>query len=440
MIDKKIEHDVIFTMPAETMMDSTKLADFITQHQALITNRYSILSNAYIGEYPILSYKEKPEYKPDNRIVVNFAKYIVDTFNGFFMGIPVKVYSDDKKVDDYVNLLNKYCDQDDNNAELSKICSIYGKGAELYFNDEEANVQITYMNPMEYFMVYDRSVLMRPLYFVHYYIDDEDEIVGTLYDNINKYDFSSKNDYVISEGIAHRFTDIPATEYIENEERMSIFESVYSMINGNNKALSEKANDVDYFADAYLKVLGSKLDEETMKELRSNRIINFEGDDASEIIVDFLSKPSADETQENLINRLERLIFQISMVANINDENFGSASGIALRYKLQSMSNLVKAKERKFTSGMNRRYKVIFGNPANSMKKDDWVKLQYKFSENYPANLLEESQIASNLSGVTSKETQLKVLSVVEDVQQEMDKINQSYDPLNISTDYSVNR
>ena len=30
-----------------------------------------------------------------------------------------------------------------------------------------------------------------------------------------------------------------------------------TMINAYNKALSEKANDVDYFADAYLKVLGA---------------------------------------------------------------------------------------------------------------------------------------------------------------------------------------
>ena len=138
-----------------------------------------------------------------------------------------------------------------------------------------------------------------------------------------------------------------------------------------------------------------------------------------------MQKPNGDATQENLINRLEKLIFQISMVANISDENFGSSSGIALKYKLQAMSNLAKTKAMKFKSGMNRRYKLIFSNPVSGMKKDAWVGIEPVFTQNYPANLLEESQIAGNLSGITSRETQLKVLSVVDNIQQEIERIEE---------------
>ena len=112
------------------------------------------------------------------------------------------------------------------------------------------------------------------------------------------------------------------------------FEPVMSMIDAYNKAVSEKANDVDYFADAYMKVLGSKLEDEDLEHIRDNRIINLDGN-AAAVIVDFLQKPNGDTTQENLIDRLEKLIFQISMVANISDENFGTSSGIAMKYKLQ---------------------------------------------------------------------------------------------------------
>ena len=151
-----------------------------------------------------------------------------------------------------------------------------------------------------------------------------------------------------------------------------------------------------------------------------------------------MSKPSADTTQENLLERIERLIFLISMVANINDENFGTSSGIALKYKLQSMNNLAKTEERKFTSGMNQRYKLIFSNPVSGMKADDWLKVDIKFTRNFPANELEESQIAGNLSGITSKETQLKVLSVVDNVNDELDKIKKENE---LDTEgYEVNR
>lgn len=201
-----------------------------------------------------------------------------------------------------------------------------------------------------------------------------------------------------------------------------IFEPAMSMIDAYNKAISEKANDVDYFADAYMKILGAALGDDEMKYIRDNRIINFDGD-ADQLVVDFLQKPNGDTTQEHLIDRLEKLIFQISMVANISDENFGTSSGIAMKYKLQGMSNLAKTKERKFTSGMNRRYKLIFSNPVSGMKEDDWVKLHYHFTPNIPSNVLEESQIAGNLEGIVSQETQLGVLSVVDNVQNEMKKI-----------------
>lgn len=195
-----------------------------------------------------------------------------------------------------------------------------------------------------------------------------------------------------------------------------------SMIDAYNKAISEKSNDVDYFADAYMKILGTMLGNDEVKHIRDNRIINFDGD-ANQLIVEFLNKPDGDTTQEHLIDRLEKLIFQIGMVANISDENFGISSGIAMKYKLQGMSNLAKTKERKFTSGMNRRYKLIFSNPVSGMKEDDWVKLHYHFTPNIPSNVLEESQIAGNLDGIVSQETQLGVLSVVDNVQNEMDKI-----------------
>ena len=57
------------------------------------------------------------------------------------------------------------------------------------------------------------------------------------------------------------------------------------------------------------------------------------------------------------------------------------------------------------------------------MKEDDWVKLKFKFTPNFPANILEESQIAGNLSGITSQKTQLKVLSIVDSVDEEIQQI-----------------
>lgn len=415
----------IYRISPEEELTDAKLSQFIARHAAESMFRYKQLQDAYETDFPIFHAPKKPEWKPDNRIAVNFAKYIVDTMNGYFIGNPVKITVDggEESIEKYVEFLDQYNDQDDNNAELSKICSIYGKGYEMYYNDEDGNVGIIYLDPTEAFMIYDDSVLKRERYFVRLYRDEDNVLHGSVSDQEKVRWFTIKGKIVWEEQEQlHYFNGVPATEYRENKECQGIFEPVLSIINAFNKAISEKANDVDYFADAYLKIIGALLDEDELKHVRSDRVINFDGDGES-VIVDFLQKPDGDTTQEHLLDRLQNLIFLIAMVANISDENFGTSSGIAMAYKLQGMSNLRKTKERKFTSGMNRRYKLIFSNPGNAMQKDDWVKLHYKFTPNVPANLLEESQIAQNLSGVVSQETQLGVLSVVDNPRAEIERI-----------------
>lgn len=433
----------MFRLSDEKKLDLNTLSDLIGKHRSIVTMRYQPLKNAYETKYPIFSMPKKPDWKPDKRIAVNYAKYIVDTMNGFFIGIPIKVLcEEDDEIAQYVEMLDSYNDQDDNNAELSKLCDIFGKGYEMYYVDEAGSIGITYVSPMEAFMVYDDSVLERPRYFVRLYVDENETLQGSVSD-------SQKVRYFTTEGgirwlpeheKIHGFDGVPATEYRENAEKIGLFEPVLSMIDEYNEAISEKANDVAYFADAYMKILGAKLEDENIRDIRRNRVINFEGNDVSDLIVEFMQKPDGDTTQEHLLDRLERLIFQISMVANISDENFGASSGIALKYKLQAMSNLAMTKQRKFTSGMNRRYQLIFSNPVSGMKKDGWVKLTYQFTQNFPANLLEESQIAGNLAGITSQQTQLKVLSVVDNVQEEIERLEQEQDKTGYETDYPTNR
>lgn len=418
---------MFYRIPKDTEMTPALLSKYIAQHKADVARDKQPLQDAYENKYDIYRQDRKPAYKPDNRISVNFAKYITDTFNGFFCGNPIRTTSDDKQVEAFLEYLDQYNDQDNNNAELAKIADIHGSAHEMYYTDEDGEIGITYLSPIESFFLVDDSILERPMYFIRYYTDAEDTERGSWSDKTTVQDFVNDGGYKWDgEAKEHGFDDVPATEYDENDEQTGIFESVLPMINAYNKAISEKANDVDYFADAYLKVLGERLDKREIDNLRDKRIINFYGTGERTPVVEFLAKPNGDSTQENLINRLERLIYQTSMVANISDEDFGTSSGIALRYKLLSMSNLAKTKERKFASGMNRRYRVIFSHPVAQTKgvtADDWVKVHTHFYQNFPANISDEADVAGKLAGIVSQETQLKVLSIVDDVSAELDRI-----------------
>lgn len=414
-----------YIMQESAEMTPEKLGYWLKQHQA-DCRRFRYLQDMYEGRHPISLEPPKEPWKPDNRITVNFAKYIVDTFNGYFIGIPVKTMHPDSDVKMEMEQIEMYSDQDDNNAELSKICSIFGSGFELVYTDEYAQICMTYFTPMECFVIYDDSVARNPIYGVRYYKNSDGVTVGSMYTRDMEIPFSDAGGIHFLEQKPHYFSGVPLIEYIENEERQGAFEQVESAINAYEKALSEKANDVDAFADAYLLLLGLSLDEKELYTIRNDRTIHvkpMDPDDLNAIRVEFLQKPSADATQENLLNRLETQIFSMSMVANISDESFGGSSGTALAYKLQPMKNLAVLKARKFTSGMNQRWKLIASHPSTKMAEDAYLNVTYQFTQNAPKNLLEEVQTASQMAGITSKETQLSVISAVDDPQKEIEKI-----------------
>ena len=426
---------MIYRVPYGTEMTTSLLWDLIQKHKGYVAKCSRPLQEAYENRYEIFNMPAKPAYKPDNRIAVNYAKYITDTFNGFFIGIPVKVTSTDEAVNEYVDYLNMTNDGDNNNAELSKLCDISGASFEMYYNKEDGEIGMTYLSDLEAFMVVDDSILERPMYFVRYYRDANKVERGSWSDSQNVYHFyeSAGAYHLTDEPHRHGFMYVPAVEYIANDERMGLFESAMPAINAYNKALSEKANDVDYFSDAYMKIIGAKVDDEDTIHMRSTRVINFEGDISEGLpVVEFMGKPDSDTAQEHLLERLKDDIFLTTMVANISDENFGSSSGIALRYKLEAMSNLFTAKSRRFTSAMLDRYKIIFSNPVSQIhkvSKDAWHDLDIRFTANYPANLESEAEIAKSLEGVVSKETQLKALSIVDNVQEELDRMDAEQTP-----------
>ena len=398
-----------------------QLMEYITEHQAQVP-RFNELWSQYTSRPPILDQPDKDVYKPDNRLVANFGKYIVDTFNGYFTGIPVKVSHEKENVNEAINYFWRYNDMDDTFSELSKITSIYGVGYLYVWQDEEAKTRVTYNTPLDMFVIYDDSVEQNIKYGVRYKYDKENKLTGTLFTADEIISFTSEG-YGNTE--PHYYPIVPIIEFVENNEQQSLIRPVESLINAYNKALSEKSNDVEYFSDAYMKILGAELDTETIQNIRDNRIINMDGDDAQKIVVEFMNKPDGDVTQENLLNRIESLIYHLAMVANINDESFGNASGVSLEFKLQPMKNLSGMKERKFTKGLNNLFKCFTALPTNvpASDKDSWVEVEYRFIRNIPRNIQDEAETARNLEGVVSKELQLSTLSIVDDVQTEIERM-----------------
>lgn len=413
-----------FTLPAGTEIDESLLQRLIDEYEEDHLPRLRYLGAAYETRFKIFGMPPKPDYKPDNHLAADMAYDITETFEGYFIGIPVDVKISDEAKQRYLSSYMRRNHQEDTDAELSKMASKFGHSYEMFYQDDEGRPRSVAVSPLTSFMVYDDSVLKRKIAFVRYAYDEEGRITGSYSDAYDVYPFGSQSGKIeIGDPQPHYFGSVPAVCFMQNTERRGLYEGVLNLIEAYNRVLSEKANDVEYFSDAYMVVEGAELPDDFKKDLREYKLINlFNTQNDTPVKVYFLQKPDADAAQENLVNRLEMLIFKMAMVPDITDESFSTASGTALKMRLMPMSNLARNKERKFVLGIQERLQLLASYPEQEFRGDDWEQVEVTMHRNMPEDLASEASVAGSLSGIVSEETQLSILSCVDDPKKEIER------------------
>ncbi|RVU97049.1 phage portal protein [Coriobacteriales bacterium OH1046] len=411
-----------FAVPVGTELDGDLLMRLIDEHRKGHVPRYEYLGAAYDTRYSVFGRAPRPDYKQDNRLAVDFAYDITETFEGYFIGIPMdlRIEGDEAKsryLEDYAARNH----QEDVDAEVSKLASKYGHAYEMLYQDAEGRPRSAAVSPLCSFMVFDDSVLKRPMYYVTYLYGEDGGLRGRWSDDRLVVPFSEDGGgLAFGDPQEHYFGEVPAIDFMQNSEKRGLYEGVLNLIEAYNEALSAKADDVGYFADAYMVVEGMELGDGFPEDMRRDKLINIWGD--SPLKVYFLQKPDGDVAQENLISRIETLIFKMAMVPDITDESFSTASGTALKMRLMPMGNLARNKERKFTMGVQRRLRMLANYPDKPFSGDDWMRVEIAMHRNMPEDIAAEAQVAGALSGIVSEETQLSVLSCVDDPRREIER------------------
>jgi len=351
------------------------------------------------------------------------------------MGKPVAYGVDESEGSEaYIEQLNEifeYNDEQDHNSELAKEQSIKGIGYELLFLDEEGSVRLALLPRQSVIYVESDDLKGDPVMAVriysieeiggaetttsrHYYeVYTENEII--LYEM--RTGDNTKSLYEISRQ-PHFFDGVPVVAYPNNAQLMGDFEGVKTLIDAYNIAQSDTANDFEYFTDAYLKLTGAQLDDKQIATMRENRVIVMPEKDCDAA---FLIKDINDTAIENFKNRLRRDIHALSKTPNLTDEQFaGQLSGVAIAYKLWGMEQIAAIKERKFKRGLQRRIELITNIINLKGKSYDWRDINVIFSRNMPQNLVEIVEMVTKLKDTVSEETLLAQIPFVEDVQEEI--------------------
>ena len=442
---RKIKIDKDFTLTDELLLD---LIDLHIKEKS----RLNKLLRYYNNENDKITKRVyKNQNKPQNRLSHPYAQYIVNTATGYLLGKPIAYETEDKKLLEELTDIFRYNDEADNNTTLAKMSSIYGYAYEIMYLDNEAKPRFKAINPSEMIVCYDNTLEENIALAIRYY--DEKVKVNNDFEKITKFEIYTKpkrNDKgvivengqilrgTINHGAItysdleyHYFDDIPVNVYINNDELYGDFEKVIGLIDAIDQAQSDTANDFELFTNCMLVVNGELIDEEQAQNLSDINVIQFLNADSD---AKYLIKNIQDTALENYKNRLNEDIHRFSFVPNMADENFSNnASGVAMKFKLMGLENLISVKESKFKKGLMRRIELLCAYTKMKNNSDySYLAIEPVFTRNTPNNELELSQIMQNLTGILSEETIIGMSPRVSDIQAEIDKkeieANKGYD------------
>ncbi len=393
--------------------------------------RYKLLDDQYIGKHKILEKVKSSNNDPNNRLVNNFCKYITDAVTGYFIGEPV-VYSsasEDKEFLEKITNVFEYNDEQDENAELAKKSSIHGSVFELLYTDEDANIRFSKVPANQGILIKDAALEDGYLGFIRslHYLDKNKQmyILVEFYTSTEVWYFKGKGEGSLQlvSIMDHYWQDVPVVEYQNNAERLGDFEGIVSLNDAYNNVQSNTSNLFQYNDEALMKI--SKLGEVTTDDIREMKekgaVILDDGGDVS-----WMLKEINDTAIENYKKRLIQDMHLFSGIPNMTDASFGgNLSGVAISYKMWSMDQIVKIKERKFKKGIQRRIELITNIFALFGYTYDYRDINITFKRNAPQNDLENAQIATMLQGMLSQYSVLSRINGIENPQDEIDRIKQ---------------
>ena len=407
----------------------------IREHEKQIP-RFKKLKKYYLGEHDILS-KQRAKNKPNYKPVCNHAKDIADTSTGYFMGNTITYSnSEDTDIDELLIAFdNAEVDESDHDNALDM--AIYGVAYEYVYARENENIlDIKSLEVENTFIVYDDSIEQQPLFGVYYFKRKENKADTETYQAVimtKQFVYSivleGKEKGVISEKpIPHNMGDIPIIEYKNNKYSIGDFEQQIGLIDSYNSLTANRINDKEQFIDSILVLYGARLgdDEEesikAMESLAEHKLLELHPEARAE----YLSKTLNENEVETLRNAVKQDIYTFSHIPNLTDENFaGNSSGVAMEFKLLGLEMITKIKQRYYVKGLKKRIKLFANYLGLTQIAIDANSIVPHFSRSLPKNLLEISQIVSNLDGKVSQETLLSQIPFVEDPMSEIEKVNE---------------
>ena len=383
----------------------------------------------YDGKQNILKKVYADANKPCNRTVTNFCSDIADSYDGYLASPGYISYSSESDIDDIMEVLD-YNDYQAEDCDFMLDLMIYGVAAELMYVDDEAKCRFKLIDPRTCFGIFDNTLNGDLMYFVRWYKandwDDSDLYNVDVYGDavIKHYTMNGTSGFLQDAQFVQEepnyFAQCPANIAMLKDEK-SIFDCIMSGQDTYNELLAGEVDDYSAFVDAFLALIGCDAESEDIEQMRESRVLILP-DGAS---AQWLTKQSTESGVESMLDRVQANIYRIAKCPDFSAESFvgGVSSGIAIRYRLTGMETRAAKVESIFKKALQRRIEIICGFSALKIGEEVFRDINITFKRNIPSDNNDLINTINALRGVVSDETLLGMIPQVDDVAEELERV-----------------
>jgi SPP1 family phage portal protein len=373
--------------------------------------------------------------RPNYSINVNMAKYIIDVATGYAFGNPIKYTTDEenaKDILDRIQYVHKNCNVAELDFQQGGDMATYGVSYQLVMAVGEGAIEdriiFKHLNPLQTFYVVDNTILETPVCGVYFYSYKENNIDKTkiyVYDNDFLTIFVEKGGVITQESQEfHNMGYIPIIQCLNNDDAFSDIQCVTDLLDSLSLAVSNNTDNLQSIANAILAISGGTLNKEQIDQINEYKVANLPVGAVMQWVIKNVDPTAEQQQVDNLLN----FIFQISQVPDLTDEAFGgNQSGVAMQYKLWGLDQLWVTKTTKYKKAIVQRLKILMHLLQYQFKNTVQMldEINITFDKNLPKDNSAEYTMVQALKDVVSKRTLLENISIVDDIEAEIEALDE---------------
>lgn len=392
----------------------------------------------YQGEHDILS-TYKATDRSNMKVVVNYPKRFINEEVSYCLGNPINYISIENDME-AINLIDlnfspwsKLHDQ-----QLLKQALIFGESYELqYIHNGE--FKCTVLTPLNCYVLQDSTAENEAILAIHLY---KKKFSDTEY--IDVYNSNQIITFEVSKDVLkqissrdHIFGRVPINVCYANEEKESSIANIKSLNDAYNQVISDLVNECSDMRLAYLLIQKMELTDEDLLAMKQKSIINL----PPGATANWMIKQLNSEFVQNLLETIEKKIYQIASHIDTNEKLQSNTSSLALRSRLISLENKCSLFQAQIEKAIKQRLKNFFDFiKIKTGKSYDYRTIRLKFTSNVPSDIVSIAQVITQLQNTISQRTALTLLPFVENPDLELEQFQREkemidLDNLNLGAD-----